>query len=607
MVMDPVTLFSTPFEAGDSVRLWVNSQATSVIKNIYPGEENDRIFMELLWGVMKDGLNTLYYEVTRVSGNKDKSDPILNVLFNNPVCGIAVTHPPSIGQGQPATFTLTRDYPREYDVMTLTVGRWSKTIPYVHPANPVTYTLTTLDLQQIGDGTRSVSATNEDQLSNLRVSPTTSITINTAAAVLVTFTNAPYTATAGGQVTGIELILTQNGQPVVGPITVTLPTGTTFADGTSVGNFVTGSDGKVRLVGVTASSVAGTSSITAVSGGSTASAVLTITAQVPLGPIGVSPSPRGITLSPDGARAYVTGTKVVQVIDIATSTLEKPIPLLNYIGSYGIATNADATMVYACNVDVGLGVSIIDTRNENLIRDIPLQGSPSHMIVNNDHTRAFVTTYNGNSVALIDLSTSQFLKSIPVGQDSFDIKMARDGKRIYVGNVANGHGRSISVIDSQLLTVIQTITTPVAPIGIAISPDGRRLYVIGSVSTQTLFIEFDAYTGAQIRSLAVELGSRGLELNHAGTLAYCFQTQSNTVTPIDLMSWKIGTKISVGNGPIAMAISADDSLGYVPCLYGNAVWVIPLQGMSSSSLLSAQSLSMAQVYAAPVPSIPGDP
>ncbi|TFH79494.1 MULTISPECIES: hypothetical protein [Pseudomonas] len=177
MVIDPVTLFSTPFEAGDSVRLWVNSQATSVIKPIKPGEENDRIFMELPWGWLKDGLNTLYYEVTRVSGNKDKSDPILNVLFNNPVSGITVSHPASIGPGQPAKFTLTRSNPREFDVMELFIRRWTKIIPYVHPANPVTYTLTATDLQQIGDGTHQVYATVVDQLTNSNVSPTTSITI----------------------------------------------------------------------------------------------------------------------------------------------------------------------------------------------------------------------------------------------------------------------------------------------------------------------------------------------------------------------------------------------------------------------------------------------
>lgn len=176
MVIDPVTLLSTSFAVGDSVRLWVNGQATSVIKIIKKGEENDRIEMELPWGSLKDGLNTLYYEVTRVSGNKEKSDPILNVLFNNPASGITVSHPASIGPGQPATFILTRDYPREYDVMTLIVGRWSKTIPYVHPANPVTYTLTSTDRLQIGDGPHPVSATVVDQLSNRDTSPTTSIT-----------------------------------------------------------------------------------------------------------------------------------------------------------------------------------------------------------------------------------------------------------------------------------------------------------------------------------------------------------------------------------------------------------------------------------------------
>ncbi|MDD1140705.1 hypothetical protein M5G22_24355 [Pseudomonas sp. TNT2022 ID233] len=176
-VIDPVRLFSTPFAAGDSVRLWVNGQATSVIKNIYPGEENDRIFLELLWGVLKNGLNTLYYEVTRVSGNKDQSTPILNVLFNNPVSGITASHPASVGPVQPAVFTFTRNNPREYDEVTLTVGAWRKTIPYVHPANPFTYTLTTTDQQQIGDGTHSLSATLVDQLSNIGSVFTSSIKI----------------------------------------------------------------------------------------------------------------------------------------------------------------------------------------------------------------------------------------------------------------------------------------------------------------------------------------------------------------------------------------------------------------------------------------------
>lgn len=184
MVIDPVTTLATTLQANDSVRLWVNGLATSVIKIIKPGEENDPIDMELPWGGLVDGGNTLFYRVTRPSGNFDDSTPVLNVLFNNPASGITASHPASVAPGQPATFTLTRNYPREYDVVTLTVGRWSKTIPYAHPANPISYTLSSADLQQIGDGTHPVSATVVDQLSNSNVSPTTSIVINANQRVL---------------------------------------------------------------------------------------------------------------------------------------------------------------------------------------------------------------------------------------------------------------------------------------------------------------------------------------------------------------------------------------------------------------------------------------
>ncbi|WP_192560773.1 hypothetical protein [Pseudomonas allokribbensis] len=177
MVIDPVTLFSTPFAAGDSVKLWVNSQATSVIKPIKPGEENDRFFMELPWGVLKDGLNTLYYEVTRVSGNKDQSTPTLNVLFNNPVSGITVSHPASIGPGQTGPITITISYPRPFGTVTLTIGNWSITLTNFDHTKPILYPLTVTDLQQIGDGNHPVSATVVDQLTNSNMSATSFIDI----------------------------------------------------------------------------------------------------------------------------------------------------------------------------------------------------------------------------------------------------------------------------------------------------------------------------------------------------------------------------------------------------------------------------------------------
>ncbi|WP_248738968.1 hypothetical protein [Pseudomonas sp. MWU12-2029] len=184
MVIDPVTFFSTAFAVGDSVELYVNGQATSVIKPIKKGEENDPIEMSLPWGWLVNGLNTLFYRVTRVSGNFEDSTPILHLLFNNPAPTIIVSHPPSIGPGQPAVITLTVGYARPYDTVTLTIGTWSITFTNPDPTKPITHTLTAAELQQIGDGTHQVSATVVDQLSNRNVSPTSSIIITANTLVL---------------------------------------------------------------------------------------------------------------------------------------------------------------------------------------------------------------------------------------------------------------------------------------------------------------------------------------------------------------------------------------------------------------------------------------
>lgn len=178
IVIDPLLTLSITLGIGDSVRLWVNNVATSLVKPIKEGMENERITMELPWGELNNGENTLHYRVTRLSGNFNSS-PTVKLLYHYPACEITVSHPPSVGPTQSATFTLTRNYPREYDVLTLTVGTWSKKIPYAHPTNPVGYTLSAAELQQIGPGTHPVSAKVADQLGNFKVSPTSSIVIST--------------------------------------------------------------------------------------------------------------------------------------------------------------------------------------------------------------------------------------------------------------------------------------------------------------------------------------------------------------------------------------------------------------------------------------------
>jgi hypothetical protein len=123
---------------------------------------------------------------------------------------------------------------------------------------------------------------NYDGVANARLAvkfPVRSYTVQAQPDVVVAFLNAPYTATTGEQVTGIELLVTQAGLPSAGQtVTIILPQGTTFAGGAGTKDFVTGVDGKIAVNGVKAGSVEGDHSITGVSGRATASARLSIRA-----------------------------------------------------------------------------------------------------------------------------------------------------------------------------------------------------------------------------------------------------------------------------------------------------------------------------------------
>jgi len=184
IVIEPITgLQNWVMAAFDVVTLFVNGVRTNVSKTIMPGEEGNRFLLYLpeLW--FTNGVNDVRYQVTRVSGNKDDS-PTLQLLYHKPAPTITVSHPPSIGPGQPAVITLTVGYARPYDTVTLTIGAWNITFTNPDHTKPITHTLTAAELQQIGEGTHPVSARAIDQLTNSNQSGTTFMDIRVSPAPL---------------------------------------------------------------------------------------------------------------------------------------------------------------------------------------------------------------------------------------------------------------------------------------------------------------------------------------------------------------------------------------------------------------------------------------
>jgi YVTN family beta-propeller protein len=151
--------------------------------------------------------------------------------------------------------------------------------------------------------------------------------------------------------------------------------------------------------------------------------------------------PAGIALSPDGSKLYVAlnGANTLGVIDTATDQLLQQIP----VGNAPRQVVLDGNTAYVSN-EGGRPAKPGEYTNMS-------DGTP---IVADDVTGAART----GTVSVVDLSTGQETKEIPVGLEPTALYL--DGKALFV---ANSNDDSMSVIDTDSNSVAQTVSTNPVP------------------------------------------------------------------------------------------------------------------------------------------------
>ncbi|WP_095047921.1 YncE family protein [Pseudomonas sp. Irchel s3h9] len=615
MFIDPFTKLSTAtgvyenaMAVGDNVTVWLNGEKTSASKTIEAGEESERISLRLESGLLVNGINEMFYRVTRLSGNPNDSEPILKLLYHNPApgfpvpAGFTIAHPASVGpteaaQGVVVSFKVS--YARPYDKVTLTVGTERRTITVTDPAQPITLTLMAADFQQIGDNPQTpISARVVDQLGNSNLSATTFMDIHASESrYVVAFLNGPYSVAPGGRVKDIELSLTREGQGAAGAISVTLPAGTVFPDGIGgARDFTTQTDGTLTIRGVRGARTSGAYDLTAANGSAVATAALTIMAYGYLGSIFMPSGVTGITLSPDGTRAYTHGSSAVYVIDTGNSQVIGQTPIPQQASQWEIALNYDGSRAFACN-HFGT-VSVIDTGSSTLIANIPVGAQPIGIVMSQDGSRAFVSNWSGNVVTVIDTLDLRVTATIPVATYPRGIDRTPDDSLVLV---VNYESYSVSVIDVQKLAVIRTVSTPMKPYGVAFSPDGNSFYVAGGVGGQGTVVQFNTHTWAPGKSIALNDIARGIVFNHAGTRAY---VAAGPVYTIDTSNFEVITSTPVGALAMEIAISDDDSRAFVACDRGTVSVISLLPGVAGINAQNGEGET--EFNALPWEPIPGD-
>lgn len=153
-------------------------------------------------------------------------------------------------------------------------------------------------------------------------------------------------------------------------------------------------------------------------------------------PTGIGPTtPNGIDFTPDGAFGYVANNASenmnVAVIDIATHSVVTSIPLAGR--AQGITITPDGTRAYVVHGgnpgDLGTDnvVSVINTATNTVVTTIPLGGLLFEVGFTPDGAFAYVPNLLFNNVSVIDTSTNNVVAVIPVGTDPFGIAIRPAG------------------------------------------------------------------------------------------------------------------------------------------------------------------------------------
>lgn len=199
--------------------------------------------------------------------------------------------------------------------------------------------------------------------------------------------------------------------------------------------------------------------------------------------IAVGDNPQWLALSPDGTRLYIVNNHgVVKVVDTVNSQLISVIPTQAF-GTTRIVLSPDGSRAYVSG-SLSNNVSVVDMRLWQEIAVVGLEPSASTQSIDitPDGSKLFVAERNLNKVAVID--TSRLIVTdlihIPshepqVASLPTDLTTTSDGRYVYVSHASETR---VSLIDARRQQLLRFINVPFQPSTIESSLNGRIVYVV---------------------------------------------------------------------------------------------------------------------------------
>jgi len=261
------------------------------------------------------------------------------------------------------------------------------------------------------------------------------------------------------------------------------------------------------------------------------------------GRVSVGRRPHEIALSHDRRTAFVTlygidlyteeteGGRAVAIVDLVGRKKLGEIDLGKYRRPHGIEVGHRSGRLYV-TCDHPAALLVLDPTERRIVQAIELndpRALPHMCMISADERTAFVACCGNASVEMLDLTTAQDVKQIPIGGVPMGMALSNDGRTLFaVNRTADG----IAVIDATTGTVRRIIEIPGQPVRCSVTPDGRRLLATLIASGECAIVDI-----ARLElTHRVKIGTRveGLTIDPTGRFAYAAAQADNRIIKFTL-------------------------------------------------------------------------
>ena len=271
--------------------------------------------------------------------------------------------------------------------------------------------------------------------------------------------------------------------------------------------------------------------------------------------------PKGVSVSPDGARVFVTNTgyhdkKNVDRFDPATLKVVATAEFKGNAIESVVSPRGDVIWVSNFYHNEMLELSTDDLR---VTRRFTVEDVPKHFAVDPDLRRMWVANWEKGTVSVVDIRTGKSSEAIAVGREPRGTAVTPDGRKVYVTNFGS---KNISVIDAAGRKVVKTIETPdcKAPRHADAAADGR-VFVTCYGGSQVIVI--DSKTDEVVKRVTVGLGPKTIAVSRDQKFAYTADYKGHGMSIIDLTTWKVLVIPLPAYKTSGLAVAPDDRRVYL--------------------------------------------